>query len=56
VSAAAAATREPWLAVTLSLNRDNSNHSRYFGPILESQIMGRAYKVYWPLDRAGPLR
>jgi len=37
-------------------NRDNSNDSRHFGPVLKSQIKGRAYKIYWPLDRAGRLR
>ena len=37
-------------------NRDNSRDSRFFGPVPESRIFGKAYKRYWPLRRAGPLR
>lgn len=36
-------------------NRDNSRDSRYFGPIAESTIVGRAFVKVWPLDRLGGL-
>lgn len=32
-------------------NRNDSKDSRYFGPIPESSIVGRAFVVVWPLDR-----
>ncbi len=35
--------------------RDDSNDSRHFGPIPASDLTGRAYKIYWPLGRAGPI-
>jgi signal peptidase I len=37
-------------------NRDNSNDSRYFGPVPRALIRGHVYKIYWPLARAGPIR
>jgi len=36
-------------------NRDNSRDSRYFGPVPVKSIFGRAYKLYWPFNRAVPL-
>lgn len=37
-------------------NRENSRDSRYFGPVAASAIYGRAYKLYWPRARSGPLK
>lgn len=34
-------------------NRPNSRDSRYFGPIDEDAIVGRAFVRIWPLDRLG---
>lgn len=34
-------------------NRPNSRDSRYFGPIDEDDIVGRAFVRIWPLDRLG---
>lgn len=31
-------------------NRDNSNDSRYWGPVPASHIKGRAFMVYWSFD------
>lgn len=36
-------------------NRGNSADSRYFGPVLESSVYGRAFMVFWPLADIGPL-
>lgn len=36
-------------------NRGDSKDSRYFGPIPESSIVGRAFVRVWPLDRFGLL-
>jgi signal peptidase I len=36
-------------------NIERSFDSRFFGPVPVADIVGRAYKRYWPLDRAGPL-
>ncbi|MCX5674623.1 MAG: signal peptidase I [Planctomycetota bacterium] len=36
-------------------NTHRSFDSRFFGPIPISDVKGKAYKRYWPLDRAGPL-
>ena len=36
-------------------NCDNSYDSRFWGPVEERAVRGRVYKIYWPLDRAGPL-
>lgn len=32
-------------------NRDNSDDSRYWGPLPRENIIGKAMLVYWPLDR-----
>jgi signal peptidase I len=34
-------------------NRDNSVDSRVFGPIDEDSVIGRAFVLFWPLDRLG---
>ena len=34
-------------------NRDDSQDSRYFGPIKESLIVGRAFVIVWPLTHLG---
>jgi len=34
-------------------NRGNSDDSRYWGPIPTSWVIGRAFIIYWPLDRIG---
>jgi signal peptidase I len=36
-------------------NRANSNDSRYIGPVSLSRIIGRAFAIYWPLDRLSGL-
>jgi signal peptidase I len=36
-------------------NRSNSKDSRYFGPIPESKIVGRAFVIVWPFSRFGGL-
>ncbi|UCG58090.1 MAG: signal peptidase I [Phycisphaerales bacterium] len=36
-------------------NSANSQDSRHFGPIPQSDVIGRACKIYWPLDRRGPV-
>jgi signal peptidase I len=37
-------------------HRENSNDSRFWGPVPRRHIHGRVYKIYWPLRRAGALR
>lgn len=37
-------------------NRDNSRDARYFGPVDENRVLGRALYIYWPLGRAGRIR
>jgi signal peptidase I len=34
-------------------NRNASNDSRYFGPVRDDQIIGRAWLSYWPLGEVG---
>lgn len=36
-------------------NRDDSNDSRYWGPVRRDQVIGRAVATYWPLKRVGGL-
>ncbi len=36
-------------------NRTNSQDSRYFGAIPADSVTGKAFFIYWPLDRIGPL-
>jgi signal peptidase I len=37
-------------------NRDNSRDGRYFGPVKESEILGKGSIIYWPLRRIGAIR
>lgn len=37
-------------------NRNNSNDSRYWGPVGEEYIEGKAQITYWPIDRWGVIR
>ena len=37
-------------------NRDNSRDGRYFGPVSEERILGRAMFKYWPPGRVGAVR
>lgn len=37
-------------------NRDNSRDARYFGPVNQNRVLGRALFIYWPLGRAGRIR
>lgn len=37
-------------------NRENSNDSRYWGPLGMGLVRGRAYKIYWPPGHARPLK
>jgi signal peptidase I len=32
-------------------NRDNSDDSRVWGPLPRELVIGKAFLVYWPLDR-----
>jgi signal peptidase I len=34
-------------------NRDNSRDGRYFGPVQEEKVLGRAMFIYWPIARIG---
>ena len=36
-------------------NRSNSQDSRYFGSVSVGSVTGRAFFIYWPLDRLGLL-
>jgi signal peptidase I len=36
-------------------NRTDSDDSRYWGTVARSQIMGRAFFIYWPLGQVGGL-
>ncbi|MDR0388317.1 MAG: S26 family signal peptidase [Treponema sp.] len=37
-------------------NRDNSRDGRYFGPVKESKVLGKALIIYWPLARMGGIQ
>jgi signal peptidase I len=37
-------------------NRDQSCDSRYWGPVPESYVKGKAWFIYWPPTRLGPIR
>lgn len=37
-------------------NRDDSRDARYFGPVAENRVLGRAKFIYWPLTRSGGVR
>jgi signal peptidase I len=36
-------------------NRANSKDSRYIGPIATSEVLGKAFAIYWPPSRIGGL-
>jgi signal peptidase I len=36
-------------------NRTDSQDSRFFGPVPMSAVHGRAFFIYWPFSRIGPL-
>ncbi len=36
-------------------NRNNSDDSRFWGPVDRSNIVGKAFATYWPLNRIGGL-
>ncbi|HMA34463.1 MAG TPA: signal peptidase I, partial [Chloroflexia bacterium] len=36
-------------------NRNSSDDSHVFGPIVTSSVIGRAWFCYWPRDCIGPL-
>jgi signal peptidase I len=37
-------------------NRTQSQDSRWFGPVPLSSVHGKAFYIYWPISRFGPLR
>ncbi len=39
----------------LADNPAHSEDSRHFGAVSETNVIGKAYKIYWPLARAGPV-
>jgi signal peptidase I len=36
-------------------NIANSYDSRFFGAIPQRDLIGKAYKIYWPIGRSGPI-
>ena len=48
-------TVPPGYVFVLGDNIGRSFDSRFFGPVPVSDIIGKAYKRYWPPQRAGPL-
>ena len=45
----------PGKLFVLGDDRPHSEDSRFFGPIDESHVIGRAWWILWPLSRFGPL-
>ena len=45
----------PGKLFVLGDDRAHSEDSRFFGPIAESQVTGRAWWILWPLSHFGPL-
>ncbi|MFH1259989.1 MAG: S26 family signal peptidase [Elusimicrobiota bacterium] len=37
-------------------NRDESFDSRYWGPLSENNVRGKAWFIYWPLTRIKMIR
>lgn len=46
-------TVPPGTFYVLGDNRDGSDDSRYWGPVRDEWLIGRAFATYWPLDRLG---
>ena len=46
----------PGEILPLGDNRDNSQDGRFFGPVSERNILGRAMFKYWPPNRIGAIR
>jgi len=46
---------EGWI-FPLGDNRDNSRDGRYFGPVREKKVLGKAMIKYWPAGRFGTIR
>ncbi len=44
------------MVLPLGDNRDNSHDGRYFGPIRQDKVLGRALLKFWPLYRIGGIR
>jgi signal peptidase I len=37
-------------------NRDNSKDARFFGPVVQSKVLGQAMFKYWPIHRIGAIK
>ncbi len=44
-----------FLTFFLGDNSESSRDSRIFGLVKKSEIMGKAYKLFWPLNMSGPI-
>ncbi len=49
------ATVPPDAYFVLGDNRNNSEDSRAFGSIPRGSLLGKVTKIYYPLDRSGPV-
>jgi signal peptidase I len=46
----------PGRVLPMGDNRDNSRDGRYFGPVLQSKVLGQGAFKYWPPGRFGVIR